>query len=144
MPELDGFVGTSTLNLEKYGWNVHPFLKPVEIEGIYFVHFLANPFTGRPYGGTAMSQLKQVGRSFVVGHKQCLDIAIRPTIDGKHQIGIVNGACYPFDERYKGFQGNNHFRGIVMLHDAKDGYGNIMTVSLDYLMNKYKENVRVK
>ena len=137
MPEMQGFVGMDTINLERFGWEVHPFLKPVEIEGIFFVHYLANPFTGKPYGGTAMNQLKTVGRSFVVGHKQTLDIAIRPSLDNKMQIGIVNGACYPFDEDYKGFQGNNHFRGLTVLHDVKDGFGNPMMVSLEYLMEKY-------
>jgi hypothetical protein len=81
--------------------------------------------------------LKNVGRSFVVGHKQCLDIAIKPSIDGKMQIGIVNGAFYPHDEEYKGPQGNNHFRGITVLHDVKQGFGNPMMVSLDYLVKKY-------
>lgn len=137
MPELGGFVGTETLDIESGGWEVHPFLKPVEIEGIYFVHYLANPFTGKPYSGTAMNQLKTVGRSFVVGHKQCLDVAIRPTIDGKHQIGIINGAAYPFDERYKGHQGNNHFRGITMLNEVEDGFGLPMFVSLAYLKGRY-------
>lgn len=137
MPELSGFVGTELLPLADMGWEVYPFLKPAEIEGIYFVHYLANPFTGRPYSGTALNQLKTVGRSFVVGHKQCLDIAIRPTIDGKHQIGIINGAAYPFDESYKGFQGNNHFRGITMLHEVKDGFGLPMFVSMDYLKSRY-------
>lgn len=137
MPELHGFVGTETLNIEQYGFEVHPFLKPVEIEGIYFVHFLANPFTGKPYGGTALSQLKTVGRSFVVGHKQTLDVAIRPTIDDKMQIGIINGACYPHLESYKGFQGNNHFRGITMLHEVEDGMALPMFVSLDFLEKKY-------
>ncbi len=137
MPELDGFVGTETLNLEALGWEVHPFLKPVEIEGIYFVHYLANPFSGKPYGGTALNQLKTVGRSFVVGHKQCLDVAIRPTIDGKHQIGIINGAAYPFEERYKGYQGNNHFRGVTMLHEVEDGFALPMFISLEYLKGKY-------
>lgn len=106
MPELEGMVGTKTLNLEQYGWEVYPFLKPVEIEGIFFVHYLANPFTGKPYSGTALSQLKTVGRSFVVGHKQCLDTCIHPRLDGKLQFGLVNGASYPHDEAYKGFQGN--------------------------------------
>lgn len=99
MPELDGFVGTNLLPLEDMGWEVYPFLKPVEIGGIFFVHYLANHFSGKPYGGTAMNQLKTVGRSFVVGHKQCLDVAIRPTIDGKHQIGIINGACLTPDHK---------------------------------------------
>jgi len=112
-------------------------LQPVEIEGIYFVHYLANPMTGKPYGGTALNQLKTVGRSYVVGHKQVLDIAIRPTLDNKLQIGIVNGACYPHDEGYKGFQGNNHFRGLIMLNEVKDGFGLPCPVSLDFLRRKY-------
>lgn len=137
MPELDGFVGTETLNLEKWGWEVHPYLKPVNIEGIHFVHYLANPFSGKPYGGNAASQLKNVGNSFVVGHKQVLDISMQPTLDGKMRIGVINGACYPFDEGYKGFQGNNHFRGITMLHEVADGFGLPTCVSLKYLTENY-------
>ena len=136
-PELIGTLGTDFLPFDKYGWEVHPFLKPVEVNGIFFVHYLANPFSGKPYGGNAMNILKTVGRSFVVGHKQCLDVAIRPTIDGKQQIGIVNGACYPFDEKYKGFQGNTHFRGITVLHEARDGFAVPMFVSLEYIKEKY-------
>lgn len=136
-PELDGLIGTHMMNLDDHGWEVYPFLKPVEIAGIYFVHYLANPMTGKPYSGTAMNQLKTVGKSFCVGHKQVLDFAIRPTIDGKMQIGIVNGACYPHDEDYKGFQGNNHFRGLIMLHEAEDGFCLPLPVSLDYLEERY-------
>jgi hypothetical protein len=140
MPELDGFVGTDTLPLAEMGWEVQPFLKPINIEGIFFVHYLANPMTGKPYGGNAMNQLKTVGNSFVVGHKQCLDVAIRPTLDGKHQIGIINGAAYDFHEAYKGETGNNHFRGITMLHEVTDGFGLPMFISLDYLKNRYEGN----
>lgn len=137
MPELEGLVGTDTLPLESMGWEVYPYLQPCVIEGIHFVHYLANPFSGKPYGGSALNQLKNVGCSFVVGHKQCLDIAIRPTLDGKHQIGIINGAAYDFQEAYKGPTGNNHFRGILMLHEVKDGFGLPMPVSLDYLKVRY-------
>lgn len=136
-PEFDGFISYDLLKLEAHGWEVHDFLKPVNIQGIFFVHYLSNPFTSKPYAGSALNQLKTVGRSFVVGHKQTLDVAIRPTIDGKMQIGIIAGASYPHDEEYKGFQGNNHFRGIVMLHNAKDGYADPCFVSLDYLRSKY-------
>ena len=136
-PELIGTLGTDFLPFDKYGWEVHPFLKPVEVNGIFFVHYLANPFSGKPYGGNAMNILKTVGRSFVVGHKQCLDVAIRPTIDGKQQIGIVNGACYDHNESYKGYQGNNHFRGLTVLHEAQDGFAVPMFVSLEYMKEKY-------
>ena len=136
-PELQGTLGTDKLPFAEYGWEVHPFLKPVEIEGIFFVHYLANPMSGKPYGGSAMNILKTVGRSFVVGHKQCLDIAIRPTIDGKQQLGIVNGACYDHFESYKGFVGNNHFRGLTILHECSDGFAVPMFVSLAYMKEKY-------
>lgn len=136
-PELDGIVETPKQILDRMGWEVYDFLHPVEIEGIHFVHYLANPFSGKPYGGTAMNQLKTVGNSFIVGHKQCLDVAIRPILNGKHQLGIICGACYPFYESYKGPTGNNHFRGVVMLHEANDGFALPMMVSLEYLMEKY-------
>ena len=136
-PELAGFVGTETLNLEKWGWEVYPFLKPVEVDGIFFVHYLANPMTGKPYAGTALSQLKTVGRSFVVGHKQCLDMAIHPRLDGKMQIGLINGASYPHFENYKGFLGNNHFRGVMMLNEVSDGMALPCPVSLEYLEDRY-------
>lgn len=136
-PEFTGFLGTEQLGLEKYGFEVYPYLQPAVIDGINYVHYLANPFTGKPYGGNALNQLKNVGCSFVVGHKQLLDCAIRPTLEGKMQIGIINGACYPFDEVYKGPQGNRHFRGLTMLHEVKDGFGLPSFVSLDFIMDKY-------
>ncbi len=141
-PELDGFVGTEYLPLKELGWEVYPFLQPAYVGGICFVHFLANNMTGKPLGGMALNQLKIAGKSFVVGHKQCLDIAIRNTIDGSQQIGIINGACYPFDEKYKGPQGNSHFRGIVVLHEVKDGSALPMPVSLNYLKERYERGAR--
>lgn len=137
-PELVGFIGTKELNAEQYGWEVHEFLKPVNIEGINFVHYLANPMSGRPYSGSAAGMLKTVGASFVMGHKQVLDIAIRTTLEGKNQIGIINGASYPHFEDYKGHQGGNgHFRGITMLYEAKDGFALPSFISLDFLKEKY-------
>lgn len=136
LPELEGFLGDDPLKFEEHGWVVYPFLTPAYIDGIAYVHFMPNPMSGKPYGGSAMNILKQVGHSFVVGHKQTLDIAIRPIIGGKMQVGIVNGACYPHEEAYKGNTGNNHFRGITVLNEVEDGYGDPMFVSLKHLMER--------
>lgn len=135
VPELDGMISYDNLHLND--WEVYDFLYPVDIEGISFVHFLANPFSGRPYGGTVLNQLKHVGKSFVCGHKQVLDMVMKPTLDGRMQIGIINGACYLHDEGYKGPQGNNHFRGLVMLNEVEDGFGLPIPVSLKYLGKRY-------
>ena len=130
--EFDGFIGYHLLELEK-DWQVHDFLKPVNIQGINFVHYLSNPMNGKPYGGTLVSQLKNVGSSFCVGHKQTLEVAIQPVIDGSMRLGIICGAAYPFDEGgYKGYQGNNHFRGVVMLHDAKNGFADPSFISTKF------------
>lgn len=133
--EFDGFIGYHLLELEK-DWETHDFLKPVNIQGINFVHYLANPMSGKPYGGSAASQLKSVGTSFCVGHKQTLEVAIQPVLDGTMRLGIVCGAAYPFDEGYKGYQGNNHFRGVVMLHDAKDGFADPSFISTKFLIDR--------
>jgi len=137
-PELVGFIGTKELNIEQYGWEVYEFLKPVNIEGINFVHYLANPMSGRPYSGSASGMLKTVGASFVMGHKQVLDIAIRTTLEGKNQIGIINGRTYPHREEYKGWQGGNDtFAGITMLYEVKDGFALPSFISLDFLKERY-------
>jgi hypothetical protein len=134
-PEMEGFVGYHLLNLND--WEVHDFLKPVEVNGIWFTHYLQNPHTGRPLGGTSLNQLKTVGQSFVCGHKQVLDVAIRPVLSGGLQIGIICGAAYLHNEDYLGHTGNNHFRGITMLHNVKDGFGNPSFVDTQYLVDNY-------
>jgi hypothetical protein len=121
-------------------WEVIDYLKPIDIDGIMYVHYLANPMTGKPYSGNALNQLAKVGRSFVVGHKQTLDVATRFTIGGTQQWGIIAGACYSHQEEYKGYQGNDHFRGALMLHRVIDGSFDPTIISLDYFKEKYGES----
>ena len=136
--EYEGFIGMHLLELEK-DWEVVEFLKPIQIQGISFVHYLTNSMTGKPLGGNALAQLKAIGSSFVVGHKQTLDVAMMPVLDGSMRIGIIAGASYPFDESYKGQQtGNLHFRGIILLHEAKDGYADPSFISTEFLINRLK------
>ena len=133
--EFDGVIGYHDL---PYGdWEVIDYLVPIDIDGVLYVHYLANPMSGKPYAGTALNQLSKVGQSFCVGHKQTLDIATRFTLGGQQQWGIVCGACYEHDEFYKGPQGNDHFRGVIMLHDVHNGSFDPMIVSLDYLKRRY-------
>lgn len=99
-PELHGFMGTEFLAFSKYGWEVQPFLKPIDICGINFVHYLANPMTGKPFGGTALNRLKNVGESYVMGHQQVFDYAERPLqLSGRKQLGMIVGACLTPDHK---------------------------------------------
>jgi hypothetical protein len=134
-PEMSGFIDYHLLNLSD--WEVYDFLKPVDVNGVYFTHYLQNQLTGKPLGGSALNMLKTVGQSFVVGHRQVLDIAVRPVLSGGLQVGIICGACYLHNEAYLGHTGNNHFRVITVLNNTINVFGNPMFVDTKYLVENY-------
>lgn len=136
--KLDGTLGIHDLNYESHGWKVHDFLAPVELDGIYYAHYWANPMSGRPYAGTAATRLKTIGHSFTMGHQQTLDYAVRFLSNGQQQNGLIAGAAYLHDENYKGPQGNAHWRGVIIKHQVHDGAYDPMFVSLDYLCRRYE------
>lgn len=134
--QLDGLLSFDLLNLE--GWQTHPFLELVWLDGIAYSHYFANPMSGRPYGGMNIeTRLKTIGHSFVMGHQQVFLYGCR-AVAGRLQHGLVAGACYLHDEEYRGPQGNAEKRGIVVLNDVHDGDYDVMPVSLDYLCRRYE------
>jgi hypothetical protein len=133
--ELEGLISYNDLPYND--WEVYDFLEPVFVDGVCYCHYMANPMSGRPYGGMASTILKNVGHSFVVGHAQKLEVATRHLITNEQQWGIIAGACYLHNEDYKGYQGNNHWRGIIMLHRVQNGSFDPCFISLDYLRDKY-------
>ncbi|MEM7209583.1 MAG: hypothetical protein AAF434_17320 [Pseudomonadota bacterium] len=135
----DGKLTLDDLNYELYGWEVHPFLEVVTIDGVAYSHYFANPMTGRPLGGMAATRLKTIGHSFSMGHVQTLDMAQRFLANGERQRALICGASYLHDEEYKGPQGNPHWRGIIVKHEVSDGGYDLMEVSLDYLCRKYEQ-----
>lgn len=137
--QLDGAISYD--DLESPGWEVHDFLKPVFIDGVGYSHFWANPMTGRPYGGMMETRLKTIGHSFTMGHQQTLQTGMRfiQGPDGPRQHrGLVAGACYLHDEEYKGYQGNAHWRGILLKFEVEDGGYDLLEISLDFLARKYE------
>ena len=116
---------------------VLPFLKPFELNGVLFVHYISNEFTSRPIS-TARAALSRRHKSFVSGHKQVLDYAEETTIDGRRIMGLIMGACYFHDEEYKGFQSNHHFRGTTYLRNVKNGEWEMEVRNLRTLEKKYR------
>jgi hypothetical protein len=138
--QLEGLVSLRDLCYEDFGWTVHPFLKPVIIDGVHYAHYFYQPNTGRPYGGANLElRLKNIGHSFTMGHQQGKLIAARHLSDGTTQRGLVVGSCYLHDEDYKGPQANHHWRGIVVKHEVRNGNYDLMEVSLDYLCRRYEQ-----
>lgn len=132
---LEGIIGYH--DLDTRDWEVHDFLVPVDIDGISYSHFFANPMTGKPIGGMALTRLKTIGTSFTMGHQQTLDYALR-FVRGRSQHALVAGSCSLHEEDYKGPQGNAYWNGIIMKHQVEDGSYDPMFVSLDYLCRRYE------
>jgi hypothetical protein len=135
--ELQGFLSKKLLNAEQCGFRVHEFLEPLDIAGVKFAHYFYNPMTGKPWGGMASTMLKNIGFSFVMGHRQGKEAYERHLSDGSVHRALIVGSFYQHDEDYKGPQANHHWRGVVMLHEAKHGNYDLMEVSLDYLRRRY-------
>lgn len=126
-PAIHGFIGYNSFDLA--GWKIHDFLQVNTIENVDFSHYFYNPNTGRPYGGTAEHRLNKIKRSFVQGHEQGFKYHIEAV--GKSRIhGLVVGSFYTHDEGYKGPQGNDHWRGVAILRDHKDGEYNLQLMDV--------------
>lgn len=133
--ELKGLVNL-TAEAEQLGFTVHPFLKPFKIGGVAFTHYAYNPLSGRPIGGTAEFRLNKLKMSFVQGHEQVFKYAQEYLNDGRKISALICGSCYLHEEEYKGWQGNNHFRGVAMLHNVKDGMYDLEQISVERLLAK--------
>ena len=135
-PKFEGTIDISDLGYEAYGWEVHPFLEVVEIDGVCYSHYFTSGVLGRPVtSARALVQKKHV--SCVMGHVQNMEIHTEYKGNGQRITGLFAGTCYTHNEDYLGAQGNNYFRGIHMLYDVKDGEFNCHSLTLDYLQKKY-------
>jgi hypothetical protein len=139
--KLDGLMSIEqSLEYQVDGWEVYPFLQVVEIEGIAFAHYFQTGVMGRP-AASAQAQLNKKHQSCIAGHQQGLQIATGFKANGQMITSIIAGSCYEHDESYLGPQGNQHWRGFLMLHDCRDGMFDPMFVSLSYINARYPDVV---
>jgi len=138
-PRLEGVIGYEGFNAEKLGWEMHPFLKVVERGGVAFAHYFYNPNTGRAYAGSVDTMLRNIGFSFAMGHQQGLRYARRELNNGTVQVGLVAGSFYEHNEEYRGHQAQSEWRGLIVMHEVRDGNYDLMQVSMDYLRRKFSQ-----
>ena len=137
-PTLEGLINVSDLEYEK-DWEVHGFLNPVFIGGVGFNHYWPVGAMGRP-AGTPAAIISKLHMSCVAGHQQGKQIAYGKRADGKAICAIIAGSYYLHHETYMDQLSNQHWRGLVMLNDVKDGCFDEMMLSIEYLEKKYGNN----
>lgn len=135
--KLDGLLSLNDLKYSNYGWEVYPYLEPVVIDGVAYCHFFASGILGRPITSARMLLTKK-HMSCVAGHQQGRDIAYATRADGTDMFGLIAGSFYEHDEDYLNPQTNNHWRGLYILHDVRDGSCDEMAISIKYLKGRYE------
>jgi hypothetical protein len=134
-PKFDGAI--SLTHLDTGSFTRHPFLEVVVIDGVYYAHYFANTHSPYAIGGSIDNRLNKIGESFVQGHQQGFQYGCRVYPTGKTRHGLVAGSFYLHDEPYKGLQGNDHWRGIIVLNEVEDGDYNIMPLGMSYLKKTF-------
>jgi hypothetical protein len=134
-PKYCGHVGSE--NCDTRDWERHKFLERVWIDGICYSHYFQNSHSGRPIGGEVSNRLNRIGASFVQGHEQGFRYGNRICGSGRTWHGLVAGSCYLHVEEYRGAQGQQHWRGVVILNEVEDGDFCVMPLTLKYLARKY-------
>lgn len=134
-PKWDGLLSLDSLKTP--GFQRHPYLKILEIDGIKYAHYFPNPFSGRPIGGTIINRLGHIGSSFVQGHQQGFQYASKQYPDHiKH--GLVCGRFYNHHESYRAEDVQRaEWNGIVVLNRVNDGDYDLMPLRMEYLREKY-------
>jgi hypothetical protein len=134
-PKWDGLLTLDALKTP--GFERHPFLRAVAIDGIYYNHYWPSPHSGRPIGGTIVNRLNHIGRSFVQGHQQGFLYGTKQYPDHvKH--GLVCGRFYSHHESYRSEDVQKcEWNGIVVLNGVENGDYDLMPLRYTYLRDKF-------
>ena len=134
-PALEGVVGSHLFQLD--GWEVHQFLEIAEIDGIAYSHYFQGTHSAHPIGGTITNRLAKIGRSFIQGHQQGFLYGTQQYPGSVRRHGLVAGSYYDQTEAYRGPQGEDEWRGIIVLNEVRNGDYCIMPLTMQYLREKF-------
>lgn len=141
--KLEGTISLSDLAFKEMGWCVTPFLRPVTVDGVTYIHYCPLNAQGRVsasrYGApSALAQARRMMRSTVCGHRQGLDVATVHT-PGRTVRGVIAGSFYRHEERYLTPCGETYWRGVLVFNDVqpKTGEFDVCEVSIDYLERRF-------
>lgn len=141
--KLDGTIGIEDLQLEKFGWNVYPFLKPAFLDGIAYSHYFASGINGKAISGDKLGHTlcSKLHQSAVVGHSHLWAHAESLKIDGTRIFGLSAG-CFVHPETMENWSdAMRHlwWRGVVVLKeiDGRGFYDAIEAITMRKILRDY-------
>ncbi len=138
-PALYGHISYEDLEEAKYGWEVSDFLETAFVDGIAYKHFFTSGVMGRPVGGVnhARTLVAKNHMSSVCGHSHMRDYWEDIDPVGRRVFGLVVGCYFEHDEEYT-TENDRFWRGLVYLHDVKEGSCEPEFLSMNMIKRLYK------
>lgn len=141
-PALEGVLSFDMLALKKHGIYEVPFLKPIDIDGVTFIHYCPLGPNGRVsasrFGApSARVQIQRMMRSTVCGHRQGKDVAELYT-PGRIIRGVIAGSFYQHQEGYLTPTGETYWRGVLLLNNVRvHGNFDLEEISIETLEENF-------
>jgi predicted MPP superfamily phosphohydrolase len=140
-PKMYGMYGLQNLKYEQFGWNVIPFLKKLELEGVSFIHYWPNAMN-RPINAVS-TIMNMPGGSKVSGHSHVWDQRRDGRISPK--IVLVAGCYLDPETQIDGEVMDYTFEvvreawwnGVFLLNKVENGHFNPVPVDYEYLRETY-------
>lgn len=139
--KLDGTISLDDLQYEEFGWTVEPFLKLVDIEGIFMVHYATAGLLDKPVAGVniARTALNKVHDNIAFGHSHLWDYASTSLPNGRKIVAVNVGCYFEHKEEYVSERAQNEWtRGITILHIESREVKDISFTSLETLKRRYR------
>lgn len=138
-PELDGKMSVEDIGFEDFGWEYHPYEKPVDIDGILYCHHFPSGVLGKPISGEhiASGLLKKTFQSATVGHSHTWDHAVRGTPTGRHIMGLCAGCYLDHNEPYAKSTMPLWWKGLVVKHNVHNGVYDLSQYSIKDIRRTY-------
>ncbi len=121
--KLEGTMGLEDLGFEAAGWEVIPFLKMVQIDGVWYSHYFVTGISGMPIGGLnpARQIINKHMESTTSGHSHILDTAVATGPSGKRVFGLVGGCFFTHHMPWASATEHLWWRGLHLKHDVQGG-----------------------
>ena len=110
-PQMD-ICGYEDMEFAKWGWEVHPFLQPVTIDGISYSHYWQNQNSRFPIGGV------NAARNLLLK-------------------GLVCGSYFEHRESYAHQSNDGWWSGICVLRNVRDGDYDLDLWSMDRIKKTF-------
>lgn len=140
-PALQGQLdGPRDLGFIDKGWTVVPFLAPLNLAGVNFIHYMPNAM-GQAMSGVALTRrlVLTAHSSVIVGHTHWYGHHTeRNPMTGKRLHGVVCGCYFEEDHDFAGVTGNHRYdRLLLVLNNVSEGDFDLETMSMASLRRKH-------